>query len=57
MKRFKIDLTDWARYPYGFFVLRKGWFCDKWEKLDSFQTREEAMTLYERIKDLPEYLD
>jgi hypothetical protein len=49
--RFKIDMHD-GYAPFGLYA--RTWMG--WRKLDYFRTREEALVLYEKIKDLPEYL-
>lgn len=55
MSRFKIDFSQSAVYPFALYFNR-GRLWDAWERLDTFKTRDEAKDLYERIKDLPEYL-
>jgi hypothetical protein len=57
--RFRIDLslTDSEYYPIGLFVRRRAWWGGEvWRELNRFTTRELAISHYEKIKDLPEYL-
>ena len=55
--RFKIDVYNSSTYFFGLYVHRRfGWMIWRWEMLQTFQTRDEAISLYEKIKDLPEYL-
>lgn len=55
--RFKIDYNQFASsYIYALYAGRRGLFWMRWEKVDSFQTREEAIALHDKIKDLPQYL-
>lgn len=59
MRRFKIDYYNGSRhYVFGlFFYAGKNWRGrEKWELVDSFDNVEDAKKLYERIKNLPEYL-
>lgn len=55
--RFKIDLYDSFRDPFALYVERKTLFGSKWDYIDRFETRDKAKAFYEKIKDLPEYLD
>lgn len=57
MKRFKIDFRKsyTGSYPVGLFFRRVKWM--PWRQLDMFETVEAARASYEKIKDLPEYLD
>ena len=56
--RFKIDIYRSYTNYFGLYVRRPGGWIrqDTWEVLESFPTREGAMAFYEKIKDLPEYL-
>jgi len=54
--RFKIDIYSNSVYFYGLYVRRVHWFSEEWVLLQSFQTRDAAKEYYEKIKDLPEYL-
>jgi hypothetical protein len=56
MNRFKIDAGYDSYYPFDLFVRGRylgGW---RWRRIGYFKTKEEALELYEKIKDLPEYL-
>jgi hypothetical protein len=57
--RFKIDHYHSTYSPYALYIrCRGGWLWrGKWERIDCFQTRDDAKAMYEKIKDLPEYLD
>lgn len=62
MKRFKIDLVCSSYAFFGLFVRRPAWHrrftgMMRWEKVERFETRDKAREFYEKIKDLPEYLD
>lgn len=57
MKRFKIDLYGSTVCPFGLFFAKKTLFGVNWIYLDHFETQEKAKEFYEKIKDLPEYLD
>ena len=58
MSRFKIDYYRGSMAPYGLYFKMPDtwWSSNNWEHLDHFSTKDEAMALYEKIKDLPEYL-
>ena len=58
MKRFKIDFCGGGLYVFGlYFFAGKNWRGrEKWSLIDSFERHEDAVALYEKIKDLPEYL-
>jgi hypothetical protein len=49
--RFKIDYG--SDYPFVLSARSRYW---GWRVLDRLRTREDALALYEKIKDLPEYL-
>lgn len=62
MKRFKIDFYASSFAPFALYFRRPCWHrfltgLTWWEKIDRFETRDAAMTYYEKIKDLPEYLN
>lgn len=62
MKRFKIDVYDFHALPFALYVKRTKWHSRftgsvSWKKVDIFQTRDDVKSHYEKIKDLPEYLD
>lgn len=56
--RFKIDFYDSSSWPFGLYVLRPAtwWRPAEWKHVDHFQSRDDAKALYEKIKDLPEYM-
>lgn len=56
--RFKIDFYNGSSFPFGLYVQypARGWIPRRWECIDHFATKDEAKALYEKIKDLPEYL-
>jgi hypothetical protein len=54
MRRFKIDISDYTgSRQFGLFIR----VCWGWQEIDSFKAKEEARAMYEKIKDLPEYLN
>lgn len=55
--RFKIDLYHSSLDPFALYVERKTLFGSKWSYIERFETRDKAKEYYEKIKDLPEYLD
>jgi hypothetical protein len=63
--RFKIDHSGMSSIPFGLFVRRLepvmcfGLFAphESWGLLSIFETREEALAAYDKVKNLPEYLD
>lgn len=62
MRRFKIDFSGYTSQPFGLFFGRPrfGYTLTglmKWERVEFFQTREDAVKMHEKIKDLPQYLD
>lgn len=58
MSRFKIDLYDYASYPFALYHRERLLMVFPfWRKIEIFQTRAEAVELYDKIKSLPEYLD
>lgn len=56
-KRFKIDIYISPYRPFGLYYAEHGWLSIQWRLLDSFDEREKAAAFYEKIKDLPQYLD
>jgi hypothetical protein len=58
MSKWKIDVNPYcANFKYGLFRLERRMLRDEWQNIEIFKTREEARAFYEKIKDLPEYLD
>jgi len=58
MKRFKIDYYDSSYMPFALYFAHPRWFGTvSWRVIDRFPTRDECKALYDKIKDLPEYLD
>ena len=56
-QRFKIDYYDSSWSPFALYRCHPGLFWNNWVVIDRFETREKCRELYERVKDLPEYLD
>jgi hypothetical protein len=56
-KRFKIDIYLSSYRPFGLYFAERSLFGMKWKQIDSFEDREKALAFYEKIKDLPQYLD
>jgi hypothetical protein len=54
--RFKIDFHE-AYRPFALFYRKWTWRGEKWARVDVFDTKEAAKEFYDKIKDLPEYLD
>ena len=54
--RFKIDIYGSSYYLFALFINRSSWFREEWEVVERFETRDKAKEYYEKIKDLPEYL-
>lgn len=54
--RFKIDLSKKNRGWIALFHRQKRLFGKTWIQIDYFKYHEDCKTLYEKIKDLPEYL-
>lgn len=54
--KFKIDFSNSYLRPFGLFIWRPAMFRGRWDNIDSFETREQAIAFHEKIKDLPEYL-
>lgn len=54
--RFKIDLYNSTFRPFGLYFAKRRLLGVDWKHVDSFETKEDAMTFYEKIKDLPQYL-
>jgi hypothetical protein len=60
--RFKIDFNGMRSLPFELFYRRLCWHrfvtgLTWWERVDCFSDRTECVALYEKIKDLPQYLD
>ena len=54
--RFKIDFYDYVDRPYGLYFDDGGRWSPNWRRVNSYETKAEAMAFYDKIKDLPEYL-
>ncbi len=63
MKRFKIDFHDNSTmWPYGLYFRRPCWHqfitgLTWWDRIGMYETRDQVIEFYEKIKNLPEYLD
>ncbi len=57
-QRFKIDFCGSVHFPFGlFFAKQKWWGGENWRLVESFDSRQQALDFYEKIKNLPEYLE
>lgn len=54
--RFKIDFIPSSYAPFALYWRKPTWFGGSWVRLYTFKTQADARELYEKIKDLPEYL-
>jgi hypothetical protein len=54
--RFKIDFSWKPRYPFALFWKRRAFFRWKWVEIAHSDNRDDCLKLYEKIKDLPQYL-
>jgi hypothetical protein len=60
--RFKIDSWDSSYLPFALYRKKPKWHAPltgacRWEMVESFENRDLAAAFYEKIKNLPEYLD
>ena len=62
--RFKIDVNDYHSESHPFALYRRkvdinwlGSVTERWSRISSFKTTEDAHAYYKTIKNLPEYLD
>jgi len=55
--RFKIDFYDSDYSPFALYRRERHMFFDKWHVIDRRATRDKCREFYEKVKDLPEYLD
>jgi hypothetical protein len=56
--KWKIDFYDSCYRVFGLYFNVKNCFgFRKWKLIEAFEKREQAKALYDKIKDLPEYLD
>jgi hypothetical protein len=54
--RFKIDFYDSACGPFGLYFREATLLGSRWKHIDHYASKEGALALYNKIKDLPEYL-
>lgn len=57
MKRFKIDYYNSNYAPFALYTREYSLWGEKWTIIDRFETIEKAKEFYEKIRDLPQYLD
>jgi len=56
--RFKVDYSEDAYFPFALYVSKpKSFGRQSWKYVTIFQTLGEARAYYDKIKNLPEYLD